>query len=149
MDQSCQLEGLIRQLNKLLVLGVLFLGHLPLQIRGRLAFEVGPVLADHHGGRPGDCLERHDHRQQAKGIALARTRGAPGDQWWCLTWLTVAMSNRGRVAAAVNPLQVSSWPTEPRVRRWPRRRSPDGQAAAAGRTAGGAGPTRTAPRRPA
>jgi hypothetical protein len=51
MDQPRQLEDLIRQLSKLLVLGVLFLDHFPLQIRGGPTFDVGPALVDHHEGR--------------------------------------------------------------------------------------------------
>jgi hypothetical protein len=65
-----QLEDLAGQLDQLLVLVVFFLHHLPLQIRGGLPFEVGPVLADHHERRQEDRFQRHDHRQQAERIAL-------------------------------------------------------------------------------
>ena len=70
VDQLRQLENLIRQLDQLPVLVVLFLDHLPLQVGGGLPLEVGAILADHHERRQEDRLERHDHRQQPEGITL-------------------------------------------------------------------------------
>jgi hypothetical protein len=46
-----QLEDLVREVEQLHVLFVLFLDRLPLQVGHHLTLRVGPVLADHHERR--------------------------------------------------------------------------------------------------
>src|SRR5438876_5493181 len=80
MDRLRQLEYLVRKVEQLLVLFVLFLHGLPLLVGDHLTLGVCPVLADHHEGREEDRLERDDHRQQPTfdGSALSRRlRAAP------------------------------------------------------------------------
>jgi hypothetical protein len=83
-DFLCQPKNLIRELEQLLVLAVLFTRQLeqflvlailllhgpPLLIGYHLALRFRTVLADHHEGREEDRLERHDHRQEAERILL-------------------------------------------------------------------------------
>jgi hypothetical protein len=65
-----ELEDLMREVEQLFVLRVLFLDGLPLLVGDRLTLRVRAVLADHHEGGEEDRLERDDHRQQAVRIAL-------------------------------------------------------------------------------
>jgi hypothetical protein len=65
-----QLEDLVREVEQLDVLLVLFLDRPPLQVGDHLALCIGPVLADHHERREEDRLERNDHRQQPVRVVL-------------------------------------------------------------------------------
>src|SRR5262249_12956420 len=63
-------EDLVREMDQLLVLPILFLHGLPLLVGDHLALGVGSVLADQHEGREEDRLEGDDHRQQAVRVVL-------------------------------------------------------------------------------
>jgi hypothetical protein len=67
-------SDLLREVEQLFVLRVLFLDGLPLLVGDRLTLRVSPVLADHHECRKENRLKRDDHRQQAVRVVLDAER---------------------------------------------------------------------------